>query len=136
MPRGGQNRLPDEVKRLKGTLRDDRVDPDRLEVEPCRIPPAPRQLTDDERQIWNQLRRILQPLGVVAETDLLSFRLMVRAYARAFRMLDDPALDPNAAIKQAQALAREFGLTPASRSTVRTVAGPEAAKSLDDFLVN
>lgn len=131
-------RLPDNIKRLRGTFRDDRVDPDRLQVEPCRIPNAPKQMKDDERQIWSDLRKVLQPLGVVGETDLISFRLMVKAYARAFRLLDDPdgLVDPGPAMDRALKWASHFGLTPQSRTTVRMVAGPEAEQTLDDFLKN
>ena len=130
-------RKPDALKRLEGTFRKDRADPGRLEVEPCRIPSAPRGIADDERQVWGGLRRVLQPLGVVGETDLVSFGLMVRSVVRFQRLSAEAAADPKvvmAASKEARSWLREFGLTPSSRSTVKTAAGEAAAETLDDLL--
>jgi hypothetical protein len=130
-------RKPDALKRLQGTFRNDRADPGRLEVEPCRIPSAPKGIAEDERQVWNSLRRVLGPLGIVGETDLVSFGLMVHAVVRSRRLAAVGDADPKvvmAASKEARSWLREFGLTPSSRSTVRTAAGEGAAETLDDLL--
>lgn len=133
----GQNRLPDEIKAFKGTLKKARVDPDRMDVAPARIPAPPKHLLPDERSIWNELRRVLSPLGVVGETDMIAFRKLVHAVVCSDRLDAQEGADPkhvSAASNDALKWLTRFGLTPASRGTVRMVCGPEAAETLDDFL--
>lgn len=130
-------RKPDALKVLEGTFRKDRADPGHLEVEPCKIPLAPRHLREDEAEVWNGLRKVLQPLGVVGATDLMAFEMMVRSVAKARAAFSSPDVDTKtatAAVKEARSWLREFGLTPSSRRAVRAAGGEEAERTLEDFM--
>lgn len=102
-------------------------------------PRPPSHLTDDERQKWTQLVKELHPLGLVTSVDLDALAFYCVLYVRwqkAERMvrekgeiiktangniIQNPYLSiANRALDQLNKLGAEFGMTPSSRSRVKT----------------
>lgn len=128
-------RLPDSLKKLRGTFRKDRQAPRvkpkaaaAVAASPASVvgdPPA--DFTDLQRQVWCELGRALDERpGTFTEADRPAFRLTVEAVAATRSMSDEtPATARVAATKAAAALLAAFGLLPVARSRV-TAAPPKA----------
>jgi hypothetical protein len=119
---GGRIPLPRAVKEARGTLRKDRepVREPRLDAAP--LPAPPRDLSRRERATWVALATAIDSLRVATAADVVAFRLMVEAVARA----GDLARTSNsyaivAAHKLALAHLAHWGLTPAMRRRVATL---------------
>lgn len=128
--RGGHNRLPDEVKSLRGTERVDRANPAAPTRAPCEIPAAPEHMDDGAREIWARLAPLVTARRVVTEVDLVAFEMMVEdiAFARSV-MRDDVSVNQKiAARRQGWAALAQFGLTPATSSKTSQLAEPEKAE--------
>lgn len=130
-------RKPDAIKKLQGTFRPDRANPEAPEPEAVRIPSAPKHLAEDERQVWSAFRKFMQPLNVVASVDLYGFEQMVRWVARMNRLWADPQAsvrDLDTCNKNMKGWVASFGMTPSDRAKVRALVGEEVAQTLEDFL--
>lgn len=136
-------RLPTQVKRLRGTLRRDRMNA--LEPRPLvRVPPCRRTLPATVRAMYRRLGRILAPLRVVTVVDGLALELAASAlveHETAARVIFEQGATyearteagavmhrarPEQAIaadawRRGVAMLQQFGLTPASRSKVEAV---------------
>lgn len=77
----GGTRIPDEVKKLKGTLRKHRVNATKPALPPIQIPSPSPDATDDERAAWIELASLVNPLKVTTASDLYAFRRMVETAA-------------------------------------------------------
>lgn len=100
------------------------------------VPPPPRTLDEVQRRLWRELAVAVEELGTFAASDLVAFRALVRAVARAERCpLDAP---PSAAARLEQVAASAlagFGLSPAARERlkVRPPLPPRADDPLSEF---
>lgn len=141
MGRRGPPRLPESVRRARGTLRRDRSNPAAPTLPPGE-PAAPDWLTADAREEWVRIVPILSAAGLLSD----SCRAALAGYCTAWGELCDarravaqfgttainsrtglPVLSPHLrraekALEQIVRFGREFGLTPAAAASVK--AGP------------
>ena len=145
----GRKPKPTPLKILAGD-RADRIN--RSEPRPGRsLPDCPDHLDADGREAWDRIVPGLDALGVLTTQDTEALALYCAAYGRwrkaneevrkggVTTFSEQGALKINPAVTVAQqaerlmaAILMEFGLTPASRSRVKTDARPHDA--LADFL--
>jgi phage terminase small subunit len=134
---GGHNRLPDEVKKARGSFNGSRENPDRPQVAPVEIPAAPEAFDALQKQTWDRLRLAVDELRCAGAPDLEGFTLLVLAVARVHRLMKSkttPATQISAALKEARQWMNEFGLTPSSRSRVTArPAQPAADDPFEEF---
>lgn len=126
--RGGHNRLPDEVKQLRGTDQPCRMNPSAPARAPCEIPAAPEHLDADARAIWARLAPLVTARRVVTEVDLVAFEMMVEdvAFGRSVMRDGDASVNQKiAARRQGWAALAQFGLTPATSSKTTQLGEPE-----------
>jgi hypothetical protein len=133
---GGQNRKPDEVKRRQGTWRADRANASAPIATVVPVPDPPAYLPDADRRAWEELRREVDSIGTYAESNLGSFRMLVRMTVYADRLAADPGTptkDLIAASKEVRAWRQTFGLTAQSRATVRGLPDSEGHDPTDRY---
>ena len=118
--RGGHNRLPDEAKALRGTLRKPSPTVDASgSAEPVPLPG--REVTGLERRVWRELACEVEAAGTYRASNATAFRMMVRVVALAESWAITRPAAATAVVRLAQVAAgllAAFGLTPASRSRV------------------
>lgn len=145
----GRKRLPTKLHLLRGNA-GKRALP-KGEPEPKAVlPPPPPHLDEEAVRQWNELGKKLEPLGLVTEIDVGQLAIYCAAWSRwvqAEEMLKrfgvvviapksgwpvrSPYLDiANTAMAQMQRALAEFGMSPASRSRVKSGA---PAKDEDPF---
>lgn len=115
--KGGQNRVPAAVKKLRGTQRKDRMKRGSKLVSPKLVPPPPRGLSKVEQRVWRELAPQVEHLGVFARSDFTAFRLLVETVAE-MRSPDFKKEKGTARVRMRQVastLLQSFGLNPASR---------------------
>lgn len=132
MPRGGQNRKTVLEKRATGTFNVTRerqhrekiaAQKLRLLADASKVGPPPKDLTPRERRIWAELAPLVDRVGMFADTDAPSFRLLVSTTAR----LRDPKTSPGgipSLTVSATRLSSSLGLVPLVRASV-PLAQPE-----------
>lgn len=74
---GGRPRKPTAQKALAGTLRPSRENPAEPSLTPAPLPEPPANLTAFERQAWEDLRRLIDPMQIATAADVYAFRRMV-----------------------------------------------------------
>lgn len=119
MGRGGQNRLPREVKKLRGTLKKHREAAPTAVAPPSTVPPPPKKMKASEKAVWLELARQVQSMGCYSDSNYSGFKLLVRTVWMAEEA--DDYMPPTARVRLVQAANSAlcaFGLTPASRSKV------------------
>jgi len=129
----GRPRLPARVKELRGTLHPEREPKNPARPAGSRVPAPPRGLSAGMRQVWLELAREVDDLGVFTASDYTSFRLMVRSVFEADHIADDV---PHSArvryLAAASAALQRFGLDPASRSRVESQRPATRTENPDD----
>lgn len=119
--KGGANRAPAAVKKLRGTQRADRAKKKSPGlVSPKLVPPPPRGLSKVEQRVWKELAPQVEYLGVFTKSDLTSFRQLVETVAET-RTPEFKKEKGTARVRMRQVastLLQNFGLTPASRDRV------------------
>jgi P27 family predicted phage terminase small subunit len=136
-------RLPTEIKRQRGTLRDDRTNPNEPQS-PLAIPPVPTWLSEDGQKSFIELSIMLHDMSVLTQADELSLTLLCDAYGdykQAKEVINTlgPTQDvtsreghtksiqrpeviiANQAFVRVFQLLKEFGLTPSSRAKVNAI---------------
>jgi len=136
-------RLPTEIKRQRGTLRDDRMNPNEPQS-PLNIPPVPTWLSEDGQKSFFELSIMLHDMSVLTQADELSLTLLCDAYGdykQAKEIINTlgPTQDvtsreghtksiqrpeviiANQAFVRVFQLLKEFGLTPSSRAKVNAI---------------
>ena len=136
-------RLPTEIKRQRGTLRDDRMNPNEPQS-PLAIPPVPTWLSEDGQKSFIELSIMLHDMSVLTQADELSLTLLCDAYGdynQAKEVINTlgPTQDvtsreghtksiqrpeviiANQAFVRVFQLLKEFGLTPSSRAKVNAI---------------
>jgi hypothetical protein len=88
----------------------------------AKVPAPPRTLDPEQRRLWIELARAVEKAGTFQPSDLVAFRQLVRAVARAEVAPLDAAPSAAARLEQAAASAlASFGLTPAARERLKVV---------------
>lgn len=128
-------RLPDEVKRRRGTLQKCRANPRAPTARPSRVGPPPRGVSPTYRATHLRLAKQVEALGCFAESDRSAFDLLVTMLTLVAEAPADTP--PTATVRLLQAAAAQlgrFGLDPASRGKVSVAAAP--ADPAHAFLFN
>jgi P27 family predicted phage terminase small subunit len=116
------------------------------------LPRPPAHLSDDEKTKWKSLVKELHPLGLVTVLDLdqlstycviwcrwMKAEKLVREKGEIIKtaagnIIQNPYLSiANRALEQLNKLGAEFGMTPSSRSRVKTET-PDAEHELEQML--
>jgi P27 family predicted phage terminase small subunit len=136
-------RLPTEIKRQRGTLRDDRTNPNEPQS-PLAIPPVPTWLSEEGQKSFVELSTLLHDMSVLTQADEVSLTLLCDAYGdykQAKEVINTlgPTQDvtsreghtksiqrpevviANQAFVRVFQLLKEFGLTPSSRAKVNAI---------------
>jgi len=136
-------RLPTEIKRQRGTLRDDRTNPNEPQS-PLAIPPVPTWLSEEGQKSFVELSTLLHDMSVLTQADEVSLTLLCDAYGdykQAKEVINKlgPTQDvtsreghtksiqrpevliANQAFTRVFQLLKEFGLTPSSRAKVNAI---------------
>lgn len=135
---GTGNRIPDEVKRARGTLKLSRVNPEQPAIIPAR-PPTPSGLDEQEAIAYAEWADVLLRIGVLSLQDGVALRELACADVRVVRLRrlvkkhGEVETDPKSgATKQSGygrafdsarsdlgRLCAAFGVTPADRARVK-----------------
>jgi P27 family predicted phage terminase small subunit len=151
----GRPRKPDEVKALKGTLQPSRrLEPSLKPSVLSSFEMAPEDLPEAGQREWNNVMQQLQPLKVLASTDLP----LLKSYCQQVATMELAAKELNKeggfittitnkgggsydtkspwvsiyneASDRASKLGQQFGFTPSSRTRI---VAPQADKPKDDW---
>ena len=135
--------VPTEIKRQRGTLRKDRMNPNEP-VLPSVLPPIPTWLSEDGQKAFSELSTLLHDMSVLTQADQLALTLLCDAYSEyksAKEVVNElgatieimsregnskPTIRPevqiaNQAFVRVFQLLKEFGLTPSSRAKVNAM---------------
>ena len=140
MARRGPKPTPRNLRLVKGTDRPDRMN-ESEPVVPVSVPDAPSHLNPDEQRIFTEQAEILAKMRVMTEADVKALSIFARAWKESLDMHDQmiksggiivqaprtkvPMFNPykkarDDAEKKAIAILTEFGLTPSSRTRVKS----------------
>ena len=137
-------RIPTEIKKQRGTLRADRLNPNEP-ILPTSIPPVPSWLTDDGKQSFIELSELLaDDMAVLTKADTMALTLLCDAYGeylKAKKVINE--LGPTQTVTSREGnskevarpevmladksfskvfqMLKEFGLTPVSRAKVNAI---------------
>ena len=139
----GRKRKPDTLKVVAGTAQKCRMNPNTPNVSGG-IPVAPDELTDRAAEIFNRLSSILAGMGIGTPDDVDGLSILAQRLDQIETlntMIEDggytystegglvkanPAVAMrDVAMRHAQSLLSEFGLTPAARSKVSARIAPD-----------
>lgn len=144
----GRKPLPTSLKLLKGTAQKCRMNAREPQPNAEREPHCPEHLDERARTEWNRLLPILREMRVLTEADYIALANLCQQYSILIQAQDQlnrtgllisyrktpdspawvqqsPLLGIiTAATTQVNALCREFGLTPSSRTRVQTASEP------------
>lgn len=136
-------RLPTEIKKQRGTLRQDRVNNNEPKL-PSIIPPIPTWLSEDGQKAFSELSTLLHDMSVLTQADELALTLLCDAYSeykKAKEVVNElgstmevtsregnikSVIRPevqiaNQSFVRVFQLLKEFGLTPSSRAKVNAI---------------
>lgn len=145
----GRKPLPENVKLLHGTA--GKKARNRVEIGSARLLRPPADLTPEAKRAWPQFAKPLAEAGITTALELSALRVLVEtwcAWKKATEMIQSEGMvyekdgiermNPYVRI-QANAttlmlkLLSEFGMTPSSRTRVRTGGPPENPDAVDLF---
>jgi P27 family predicted phage terminase small subunit len=147
----GRNKLPTEIKELRGTDRADRDAPNRLSLTPEEgIPSPPIDMGEHAKILWKQITAELYSLGMLARVSSVQIEQYCNnyeIYRQAFKQTDygrvlfsgtrkHPAFT---VMMEAQKAMRQFedryGLNPSYASRIKTAVSKKAegGKEYDEF---
>jgi phage terminase small subunit len=136
--RGGQNRLPNEVKQAQGTFRPSRSRNSPKPTSLAEWPSAPKAFSKEEKVAWKRLGDAVMPLGTVGSGDLVMATYLAKLMARADQAFADPTTKLtalNSLLRMTAALLRDFGLSPTSRNAVSALSSEvEEHDALSEFV--
>lgn len=140
----GRKRVPDHLKVVAGTAQPCRMNPD-PPMPSADVPVAPEWLSERAAAIFAEMVGVIRPMGIASASDtaalaLLALRLeeveicsaIIDAESRTYtadtgQIKGHPAVAQRSeAMRHAQSLLSEFGLSPAARSKVSATKAPEA----------
>jgi P27 family predicted phage terminase small subunit len=152
----GRTPKPTRIKKLEGTLRNDRAQIE--EMTPGRLstpPKIPNQLKGNKYACdeWKRITAELVQLDMMHIIDmslLMAYcnemgvywhcQELLKTEARYFtsetgyQSISAIVLDGRQALKTAQTIATQFGLTPAARTRISALATPDPESELDKYL--
>lgn len=115
---------------------------------------APSDMSERSKALWKRYAAILEPMGLLTAADTGVFRMFVETlerYERAIKLEQEqgsiaegkngqpyqhPAVGmANQAMKNAERLAKQFGLTPSARASLE-LAGHKAPEKETGFILN
>lgn len=142
MGKRGPPPKPRALKVVQGTLRKDREPESPVELEPG-IPEPPEGMGDEARRCWDRLVPVLVTVRILTVIDREALVMLCNSWAHYWylqgvveeegftytsakgNVLQHPAVSSmNKALENCLRLAREFGLTPASRSRIEALPKP------------
>jgi len=120
-------KLPDNVKKLRGTDQPCRMSGETLDFESIEdVPEAPTSLNVQGRDYWERIVPILIKKRVLTIADLESLEILCVLYGKVMQAVS-AGVDVNASsVTQLRLYQTEFGLTPASRAKIK--AGDDGGK--------
>ena len=136
-------RLPTEIKKQRGTLRQDRMNDNEPNL-PCVIPPIPTWLSEDGQKAFSELSTLLHDMSVLTQADELALTLLCDAYSeykKAKEVVNELGSTMEVTSREGNSksvirpevqianqsfvrifqLLKEFGLTPSSRAKVNAI---------------
>ena len=136
-------RVPTEIKRQRGTLRKDRMNPNEPKL-PSVIPPIPTWLSEDGQKAFVELSTLLNNMMVLTQADEMALTLLCDSYSEYKKAKDvvnelgttmevtsregnvKSIIRPevqiaNQSFVRVFQLLKEFGLTPSSRAKVNAI---------------
>ena len=136
-------RLPTEIKKQRGTLRQDRMNDNEPKL-PCVIPPIPTWLSEDGQKAFVELSTLLHNMMVLTQADEMALTLLCDSYSEYKKAKDvvnelgttmevtsregnvKSIIRPevqiaNQSFVRVFQLLKEFGLTPSSRAKVNAI---------------
>ena len=148
----GRKPLPTQLKLVKGTARPHRLNPD--EPRPAAmVPDPPEHLEGECRAVFTAMAQMLARHGVMTELDagaLARYVVIRRRWLEAEEevkrrgpvvktvggnIIQNPFLAvANRCLAQMGQIESEFGLTPSSRSRIRTAAPADQADPFEEYL--
>ena len=147
-------KLPTELKKQRGTLRKDSLNPNEPKL-PCIIPPIPTWLSEDGQKAFAELSTLLHDMSVLTQADELALTMLCDSYSeykKAKEIVNElgstmevtsregnskSVIRPevqiaNQSFVRVFQLLKEFGLTPSSRAKVNAI---ENASSKTDVKI-
>ncbi len=135
--------VPTEIKKQRGTLRKDRLNPNEP-VLPSVLPPIPSWLSEDGQKAFSELSTLLHDMSVLTQADAIALTLLCDAYSEYKKAKEivnklgatidiisregnsKPTIRPEVQIANQSfvrifQLLKEFGLTPSSRAKVNAM---------------
>ena len=92
-----------------------------------RPPPPPASLDPAEKELWDELASMVEKAGTFQATDVLAFRLAVRAVHRSLMCpLDAPPSASARLAQDARVSLESFGLSPIGRQRVDAAPPPKS----------
>ena len=125
----GRPRLPSATHRLRGTDRPCRSNPEEPQLEAAKLPEPPKDISVDEREVWRELKPIVDGLRIATAADVPAFRALVSAVSMARNLYGADAKEWSSAQKAAMGWMVHFGLTPVARTKVKVL--PVAKNEVD-----
>lgn len=136
-------RLPTEIKKQRGTLRQDRVNNNEPKL-PCVIPPIPTWLSEDGQKAFSELSTLLHDMSVLTQADEFALTLLCDSYSeykKAKEVVNELGSTMEVTSREGNSksvirpevqianqsfvrifqLLKEFGLTPSSRAKVNAI---------------
>jgi phage terminase small subunit len=118
--RTGDKPLPTALKKLRGTVRLDRLNPNEPEPRTLKkVPTAPSWLPEEAKEVWRDLAGILVDLRVLTVADLTMLTVLCVLQGQFIEATKAGEVFGVARTGKLQSLLGEFGLSPASRSRVK-----------------
>jgi P27 family predicted phage terminase small subunit len=149
LPLRGRKPKSTEAHKREGTYRGDRHG--KRATAPSGVPDAPKALSDEAAKEWNRVVKLLAAAGLVAKLDRSALALYCQAWSDYWaakeiienegwsavgstgNVIEHPAARcMRAAWDQCMRAAREFGLTPAARSSIKLGGGNKEESGNDD----
>lgn len=153
MPRGGHNRIPDNVHRLRGTQPEGGFNPNAPSPQPLEDLTPPSGLDRYGKQAWNRIAPVLRRNGLLTEADIEVLFGFCDAYSQLRRANADlrrrkepltpqerrgAQADRKAARHDMRMFAIELGMSPAARGRLQistgAAPGGEPADPMEELL--
>lgn len=157
MAQHGPAPKPTALKKLQGNPGKRALPVNEPQPPTTKAPAAPRYLSDDAKREWRRVAPTLQGVGLLTDVDHDALAMYCERFAEwktawgkvleegavitttAGNLIQNPRLSiANRAAKEALALAREFGMTPAARTRIQVDMGgnePTLAEQLFELAI-
>lgn len=119
-----RNRIPNNVRHLRGTDKPSRRNIHELEVPPQtdKVTP-PKSLKGEALRYWKRIVPLLQKHKVLTEVDHEALEIMCVLYGQVQKQMKDGEVIAST-VTQFRLYQAQFGLTPGSRTNIKTGENP------------